>query len=497
MRRGVWFLVLGVLMAALGAASAYAAGSTTTSTTTTSTTSTTTATTTSATTTGTTATTTTAPPTTFSRLVPSYLSKGCVGGGAAAIAEPGRKVLVFAAGEPGLGPSEYPTKAPIIRFLSSTITGSSCTTAHVTLGSVALFGGVLTARSVDATHGRGTVSGLEIYGSPVALRAGRVMRIGGWGEVTLGKTVGRLTAPLVVQLLAAHHSLPAGTTIAFAFGASTRAVHASTRSQTPASKAQGLRKSPSKTKKLRRQQSAKPPPDFPTSASPFTKSGGFTNAARANPVISIAMRYLGIRYQWGGARPRTGFDCSGLVKYVFAQLGVPLIHYAAAQWHSPGGVWVPPNRLRAGDLVFFTGSDGTRKEPGHVGIYVEDGYFIDAPHTGSFVRVDSLTERKFANEYVGARRIMGASLNRDLLHVTKPDASAKDFLLDLPSPLRTEALGNAADIANIVPASAHVAAWKTDVPLLVGGPLSGLLALAVVAGAFAFRRRRTAADSSS
>lgn len=494
MRRGVWFLVLGVLLAALGAASAYAAGSTTTSTTTTSTTSTTTTTTTTP-PTGTT--TTTAPTTAFSRLVPSYLSKGCVGGGAAAIAEPGRQVLVFGTGASGLGPSEYPTKAPIVRFLSSTTTGSACTTAHVTLGSVALFGGVVTATSVDATHGRGTVSGLEIYGSPVTLRAGRAMRIGGWGEVTLGKSVGRLTAPLVVQLLAAHHSLPAGTTIAFAFGASPQAVNASKRSRTHASKAHGSGKSAGKTKKLRRQQPAKPPPDFPASASPFTKGGGFTNAARANPVVSIAMRYLGIRYQWGGARPSTGFDCSGLVKYVFAQLGVPLIHYAAAQWHSPGGIWVPPNRLRAGDLVFFVGSDGTRKEPGHVGIYVEDGYFIDAPHTGSFVRVDSLTEHKFANQYVGARRIMGVSLDRNLLQVAKPDATAKDFLLDLPSPLRSEALGDAAGIVDVVPASAHVAGWTTNVPLLVGGPLSGLLALTVVAGAFAFRRRRTAAGPSS
>ena len=107
------------------------------------------------------------------------------------------------------GPSGYPTKAPIIRFLSSSASGSSCTNAHVALGSVSLFGGVVTARSVAATHGKGSVSGFEIYGSPVALGAGRPVRVGGWGEVTLGKTVGRLKAPLVVQLLAAH-SLAAG-----------------------------------------------------------------------------------------------------------------------------------------------------------------------------------------------------------------------------------------------------------------------------------------------
>lgn len=147
---------------------------------------------------------------------------------------------------------------------------------------------------------------------------------------------------------------------------------------------------------------------------------------RDNPVVSIALRYLGVPYLWGGARPRTGFDCSGLVQYVFGQLGVPLVHYAASQWHSPGGVWIPPDRLQAGDLVFFTGSDGTRHAPGHVGIYIRDGYFIDAPHTGSFVRVDSLDERTFADEYVGARSVASQPqlLARHLYHVTQRDRSA-------------------------------------------------------------------------
>src|SRR5581483_614213 len=102
--------------------------------------------------------------------------------------------------------------------------------------------------------------------------------------------------------------------------------------------------------------------------------------------------------------------CSGLVKYVFAQLGVSLPHYAAAQYYSPDAVPVAANHLRAGDLVFFTGSDGTRKMPGHVGIYIGDGYLIDAPHTGAYVEIDSLDERWFANTYVGARRVIGTSL---------------------------------------------------------------------------------------
>src|SRR5215472_15187095 len=222
MRRGVWSLVLGVLLAAGGAASALAAGSTTTTATTTTST-TTTATTSTTTTTGTT--TTTHQPPSYSPLSPAYLSNSCVGAGAAAIAEPGRRVLVLGTPASSRGPSAYPLKAPIVRYLSSTASGSGCTTAHVSLRSVSLFAGVVTASSIESTHGKGAVSGFELYGSPVSLHAGHAVRIGGWGEVTLDKTVGRLRAPLVVQLRAAHRGLPAGTTIAFAFGASPRVVH--------------------------------------------------------------------------------------------------------------------------------------------------------------------------------------------------------------------------------------------------------------------------------
>ena len=91
--------------------------------------------------------------------------------------------------------------------------------------------------------------------------------------------------------------------------------------------------------------------------------------------------------------------------------------------YSPDAVWVSPNRLQPGDLVFFIGSDGTRKAPGHVGIYVGDGYIIDAPHTGAFVRIDSLSDRWFANNYVAAKRIVAPSHpERHLADVSKDTA---------------------------------------------------------------------------
>ena len=134
----------------------------------------------------------------------------------------------------------------------------------------------------------------------------------------------------------------------------------------------------------------------------FAAGGGAVGSAPYSGVVSIAMQYLGIPYVWGGATP-SGFDCSGLVQYVFAQVGVALPHYTVSQWNYPNAVSVPRNRLQPGDLVFFNGLD-------HVGIYIGMGDFIDSPHTGAAVRIDSLSEPWYAAKYDGAKRIMGATV---------------------------------------------------------------------------------------
>jgi peptidoglycan DL-endopeptidase CwlO len=110
--------------------------------------------------------------------------------------------------------------------------------------------------------------------------------------------------------------------------------------------------------------------------------------------VAIAEQYLGVPYVWGGASP-SGFDCSGLVMYVYGRLGVSLPHNAAAQYSM--GSPVPRDALEPGDLVFFDGL-------GHVGIYVGGGSFIHAPHTGTVVQISSLSGW-YSSEYVGARRI--------------------------------------------------------------------------------------------
>jgi len=116
--------------------------------------------------------------------------------------------------------------------------------------------------------------------------------------------------------------------------------------------------------------------------------------ARYGGVVGIAMRYLGTPYVWGGASP-SGFDCSGLVMYVFGQIGMSLPHSTYAQYGM--GTAVSQSELQPGDLVFFDGL-------GHVGIYVGGGSFIHAPHTGDVVKISSMTGW-YASSYVGARRL--------------------------------------------------------------------------------------------
>jgi cell wall-associated NlpC family hydrolase len=111
-------------------------------------------------------------------------------------------------------------------------------------------------------------------------------------------------------------------------------------------------------------------------------------------VVGIAMQELGTPYVWGGSAPG-GFDCSGLVMWAYAQVGVSLPHSSYAQWGY--GVPVSPDQLEPGDLVFFDGL-------GHVGIYIGGGQFIEAPHTGAFVQISNLADRM--GDFVGARRIL-------------------------------------------------------------------------------------------
>jgi cell wall-associated NlpC family hydrolase len=137
-----------------------------------------------------------------------------------------------------------------------------------------------------------------------------------------------------------------------------------------------------------------PPPtaaDTPAQAAPTVVAPPSTHGG----VVGIALSQVGTPYVWGGAAPG-GFDCSGLVMWAYAQVGVSLPHSTYGQYAM--GVPVSQDQLQPGDLVFFDGV-------GHVGIYIGGGQFVHAPHTGDVVKVSSLSGW-YAATYVGARRIL-------------------------------------------------------------------------------------------
>jgi cell wall-associated NlpC family hydrolase len=114
--------------------------------------------------------------------------------------------------------------------------------------------------------------------------------------------------------------------------------------------------------------------------------------------VAFAEHFLGVPYVWGGATP-SGFDCSGLVMYVYGMLGVRLPHYSGYQWYA--GPHIAMNQLQPGDIVFFHPSSNG---PQHEGMYIGGGEFIHAPHTGDVVKISSLYDTQYALSYVGAVR---------------------------------------------------------------------------------------------
>ena len=137
------------------------------------------------------------------------------------------------------------------------------------------------------------------------------------------------------------------------------------------------------------------PAAFGSGFTPDLESSEPLPPARYGGAVGIAMQYLGIPYVWGGASP-SGFDCSGFIMYVYAQLGVSLPHNAAMQFGY--GTPVPRSALEPGDLVFFDGL-------GHNGMYIGGGQFIHSPHTGDVVKISSLYDSWYASTWVGARRL--------------------------------------------------------------------------------------------
>ena len=120
----------------------------------------------------------------------------------------------------------------------------------------------------------------------------------------------------------------------------------------------------------------------------------------ADALIATARSYLGVPYVYGGSTP-AGFDCSGLVQYVYAQHGITL-NRTAAQQYSLDGTSVSRSNLKPGDLVFFSSSE---KAVGHVGMYIGSDQMIHASSGSGKVIVSNITSNYYVNNYVGAKRV--------------------------------------------------------------------------------------------
>jgi len=120
-------------------------------------------------------------------------------------------------------------------------------------------------------------------------------------------------------------------------------------------------------------------------------------------VVQLAKKYLGTPYLWGGADPRKGFDCSGFVQWCYRQKGVNI---GRTTWDQikDGKAVNDPKDLTPGDVVFFA-TEGGKTNPTHEGMYLGNGQFIHAPHTGDVVKISSLNDSYYQDHYITGRHI--------------------------------------------------------------------------------------------
>lgn len=122
----------------------------------------------------------------------------------------------------------------------------------------------------------------------------------------------------------------------------------------------------------------------------------------AHDVLFLAISLVGTPYRYGGNTPQGGFDCSGLIGYVFREAARVQLPRTTRELHSMPASTVRRERLASGDLVFF----GQRGRVDHAGIYVGEGRFVHAPSSGGTVRLDALDGPYWRDRFVAARRVL-------------------------------------------------------------------------------------------
>jgi cell wall-associated NlpC family hydrolase len=301
-------------------------------------------------------------------------------------------------GRAGGGAYAYPADGSVLR-----IGWSRATAAQVELRDVSMFNGRVTVRRlvVPARGLKGAkVEGLVVDGTGYVVGPNALISLGGGSYVVaLQEAVspGRTGSGLVA--LRAYVSDPSlglapGTQLLVGMA---RAAHpAVTSSQ--ANEVLGLPQLAAAQASLAGVPSFLPHPDTVAAARAALVADVPTNTL-GGQAVALALAYLGVPYVWGGATP-SGFDCSGLTMYVYGQLGIKLGHYTGFQYYE--GRHVPRDQLEPGDLLFFHAN--SLGVPQHEGMYIGNGSFVHAPHTGDVVRVASLYDTRYALSYVGAVR---------------------------------------------------------------------------------------------
>jgi cell wall-associated NlpC family hydrolase len=312
-------------------------------------------------------------------------ARAAAAGSYAEVVSPHGKVIARAAGTA----FDYPRDGSLVHVGQAAVGASG-----VRLRDVRLLGGRIIVQSVGVPFDRGAISlaGTIVDGRPLRVTPNRLIPFGTLGYAILAQTaetangsVGRVGVRLVLG--APVVGAPAGTQALVGLPSAAPPVRARRRQL-----AQARLESASPFLVLGFTGASAPVPDF----LPAPELVGATLGERA---AAIALRYLGIPYVWAGASPAVGFDCSGLVMFVYGQLGVQLTHYSGAQWHE--GAPVALGELEPGDLVFFYPSS---RGPQHVGMYIGNGEFVHAPHRGDVVKISSLADPSYRLVYAGAVR---------------------------------------------------------------------------------------------
>ncbi|GFM79602.1 peptidase P60 [Pseudomonas cichorii] len=150
-----------------------------------------------------------------------------------------------------------------------------------------------------------------------------------------------------------------------------------------------------------------PPPQSRVVQRPVLSAPPQVLSQAAEDVLFRALGLVGTPYRWGGNTPDSGFDCSGLIGYVYRDAAGISLPRSTRDMIVMGAPNVGREQLQSGDLVFFATSGGSQVS--HAGIYVGEGRFVHAPATGGTVKLDSLDKPYWQKAYLNAKRVIQPS----------------------------------------------------------------------------------------